>query len=144
MADRYSTQVSSIKRGASQVPDQLAANCLAAFVEAVEEMRCEPYFGEDDPCKITEQAGAVTYTLGDRFHFRSALVTFRRVWLNDEASALPHICGLLDRYEGGNFMVETTHVTLLRKDRMLVSTKPAVEFFDSMLRILQTTLVAPC
>jgi hypothetical protein len=38
----------------------------------------------------------------------------------------------------------STHVTLIRKDGRLITTKPAVEFFDRMLKILQTTLVAPC
>ncbi len=47
----------------------------------------EPFFGKDDPVRLQRMGPtAVTYFLGDRFHFRSALISFRRIWMCSESS----------------------------------------------------------
>src|SRR5438445_9988057 len=88
------------------VPDQHEANCMATFVEAVEELKHEPFFSEDDKSILRVQGAERTAIFGDRFHFRSALVTFRRVWLKEEASNFHYICNLIGRFEGFEFWLE--------------------------------------
>lgn len=67
-------------------PTPQEVDSLGAFIEAVEELEREPFFRPDDKLKIVIQNGKTRYEFGDRFHFRSALVSFRRVWLEGEAS----------------------------------------------------------
>jgi hypothetical protein len=85
----------------STTPNKHDANCLAVFIEAVEELKREPFFSPDDQSKISMQGSLKQATFGDRSHFRSALITFRRMWLEKEASCFPAICKLIKRYEGG-------------------------------------------
>jgi hypothetical protein len=91
------------RRTGRQAPDQHEANCLGAFIEAVEELRREPFFSEDDKSILSAQGAKLVARFGDRFHFRSALVTFRRVWLKEEASNFHSICKLIARFEGLDF-----------------------------------------
>lgn len=96
----------SKQAGRSQ-PDQHETNCLAAFIEAVEELQHEPFCGEDDKSVYSMRGSQVVARFGDRFHFRSALVTFRRIWLKDEASNFNFICNLIERYEQLSILTAT-------------------------------------
>lgn len=55
---------------------------VAAFVEVCREARSEPFFGPDDEAnfRASQDWKRVTFFLGDRFRFRSALVPFVRLW----------------------------------------------------------------
>ncbi len=56
----------------------------------------EPFFGKDDPVRLQRTGPtAVTYFLGDRFHFRSALISFRRIWMSQESSHWEKVVGFL-------------------------------------------------
>ena len=87
-------------RTAPSVPTQHEVDCLAAFIEAAEELANEPFFSPDDKRKITVRGNETLYEFGDRFHFRSALVSFRRIWLKNEASNFTEITKILSKYEG--------------------------------------------
>jgi hypothetical protein len=95
------------KNGSARTqPSQHDVNCLAAFIEAAEELEHEPFFGPDNQGSLISQNGQLVANFGDRFHFRSALITFRRIWMNDEASNFGSICNLIQRYERNALMVE--------------------------------------
>lgn len=55
---------------------------VAAYVEACREARSEPFFGPDDEAnfRASKDWKRITFFLGDRLHFRSALVPFARLW----------------------------------------------------------------
>lgn len=95
------------KKTSRTQPDQHEVNCLAAFIEAVEELEHEPFCGEDDKSVYSMRGSQVTARFGDRFHFRSALVTFRRIWLKEEASNFNFICNLVERYEPSSILTTT-------------------------------------
>jgi hypothetical protein len=80
-------------------PSQHDANCLAVFIEAVDELKREPFFSPDDKPNISIQGNVKKADFGDRTHFRSALITFRRMWMEKEASFFPYICNLIKRFE---------------------------------------------
>lgn len=79
-------------------PVQHDVDCIASFVEACGELEREPFFGKDE--QLGSQTGpgkAKTYTMGDRFHFRSALISFRRIWMQKEASHWKRVVQTLRR-----------------------------------------------
>jgi hypothetical protein len=89
------------------IPTRENANSLAAFIEAAEELQLEPFMGPDDKTAGVFKGGKMHVIAGDRFHFRSALTTFRRIWMDEEASNFFKTCLLIERFEGTHFLVET-------------------------------------
>ena len=81
-----------------QRPTQDEVDSLASFVEAVAELDAEPFFSRDEPRKLSSVRDKFTYHLGDRFHFRSALITFRRIWMKGDAENFDHICNIIWRF----------------------------------------------
>jgi hypothetical protein len=79
-------------------PTQHEVDSLAAFIEAAEELQQEPFFGPDEKRTLGHDGKQSYCTLGDRFHFRSALVSFRRIWLAKEASNFYKICKIINKY----------------------------------------------
>lgn len=65
---------------------QLQIDSLASFVEACSELEKEAFFGRDEKNTFRNVGSTFTFILGDRFHFRSALISFRRVWMANEPS----------------------------------------------------------
>jgi len=77
-------------------PSQREVDCVASLVEACGELEREPFFGKDE--KLGSRTGpgnATTYAMGDRFHFRSALISFRRIWMKHEASHWENVVKIL-------------------------------------------------
>ena len=66
--------------------DQKSVDQVASFVEACEELKKEPFFGKDEKLSFRSSGNRWTFTFGDRFHFRSALISFRRLWMPTEPS----------------------------------------------------------
>ena len=83
----------------SEVPSQQDIDRIASFVEAVRELKKEPFFHEDENRSVSIQGDKHTFRVGDRFHFRSVLVTFRRIWMNDEASNFFSCYNILWRFQ---------------------------------------------
>lgn len=79
-------------------PTQDDLDSIASFVEAVTELEGEPFFSRDEPRSISSSGDKFTYRLGDRFHFRSALITFRRIWMTGDAENFDHVCNLMWKY----------------------------------------------
>jgi len=59
---------------------------IASFVEACCELEMEPFFGKDEKLSFGGSNQRFSFTFGDRFHFRSALISFRRLWMQREPS----------------------------------------------------------
>src|SRR6266478_5990691 len=76
-------------------PTQTEVDKVASFVEAAEELAREPFFGPDEPRRKISIGDERLFEVGDRFHFRSPLISFRRIWLNDEPSNAYTVCKLL-------------------------------------------------
>src|SRR6202042_2281941 len=70
----------------NEQPSQHEIDRVAIYVEAARELRHEPLFGKDENRSFQNAGTQYTFELGDRFHFRSALVTFRRIWMSKEPS----------------------------------------------------------
>lgn len=66
--------------------NQLEVDCVASFAESCGEMEAEPFFSRDEKLSLTTGTNKNTYYLGDRFHFRSALISFRRIWMESESA----------------------------------------------------------
>lgn len=66
--------------------DPKSVDQVASFVEACEELKKEPFFGKDEKLSFRSSGNRWTFTFGDRFHFRSALISFRRLWMPTEPS----------------------------------------------------------
>jgi hypothetical protein len=79
------------------MPTQHQVDCIASFVEACGELEREPFYGKDE--KLGAQTGRAgdTYIMGDRFHFRSALISFRRIWMPTEASSWSDVVDILGK-----------------------------------------------
>jgi hypothetical protein len=71
----------------ARAPTQKDVDAIASFVEACGELDIEPFFGKDESFSYsgTGTAGKYTFKLGDRFHFRSALISYRRIWMKSES-----------------------------------------------------------
>jgi hypothetical protein len=79
----------SAKIGQSEV------NCVASFVEACMELEHEPFFGKDEKLSFGGPMNQQKFILGDRFHFRSALISFRRIWMPEEPSSWKRILPII-------------------------------------------------
>ena len=66
--------------------DQKCVDQVASFVEACAELKNEPFFGKDEKLSVRSSGNRWTFTFGNRFHFRSALISFRRLWMPTEPS----------------------------------------------------------
>lgn len=87
-------------------PSQDEVDSLAAFIEAAEELQQEPFFGPDEKLTLGHDGKNYYCVFGDRFHFRSALVSFRRIWLNDEASHFYRVLKIINKYESEEWCVK--------------------------------------
>jgi hypothetical protein len=110
-----------------KTPSQNEIDQLAAYLEATEELKNEPYFHPDENRSVQSQGNKFTFVMGDRFHFRSALVTFRRIWMKNEPSNF-HSCsnilwqfnpeiqpGLLQSWRGEVKRITHEKVTLFQQ-----------------------------
>jgi hypothetical protein len=97
-----------MKRDWSAQPDGMSdkfnvtqkdVDAVASFVEAANELDLEPFFGKDEQFSLSgiPSAGPATFHLGDRFHFRSALISFRRIWMATEPSHWENVIRILTR-----------------------------------------------
>lgn len=77
------------------LPTQKQIDCIASFVEACGELEREPFFGKDEQLGTKSATSAKVWFLGDRFHFRSALISFRRLWMPTEPSSWVEVEPLL-------------------------------------------------
>ncbi len=92
--------------GVRPLPDQCDVNCLASFTEAAEELQREPFFSGDNKTTLAKQSQTGETQFGNRFHFRSALISFRRIRNEREAANFLEICRLLKRFNDGDISVE--------------------------------------
>lgn len=76
-------------------PTQKQIDCIASLVEACGELEREPFFGKDEQLGTQSATSTKVWFLGDRFHFRSALISFRRLWMPTEPSSWAKIAALL-------------------------------------------------
>lgn len=77
---------------------QKDVDAVASFVEAANELDLEPFFGKDEQFSFSGPAhGPSTFYLGDRFHFRSALISFRRIWMPSEPSHWRNVVEIMTR-----------------------------------------------
>lgn len=77
-------------------PDEV--DSLASFVEAIAELEAEPFFSRDEPRTLSATGDKFTYRLGDRSHFRSALITFRRIWMQRDAENFDRVCNIISKH----------------------------------------------
>jgi hypothetical protein len=80
---------------------QKEVDAVASLVEAAGELDLEPFFGVDEPFTTTSGSSEyrIIYQLGDRFHFRSALISFRRIWMPTEPSHWRKVSRILSQAE---------------------------------------------
>jgi hypothetical protein len=107
-------------------PNQQEIDQIAALVEAVRELKNEPFFHPDEKISFHTQGDKIfSFSLGDRFHFRSALVTFRRIWMNDEPSNFNRCCNViwLHQLEGHKQLLESCRAEVKR-----ITNSPAFAF----------------
>jgi hypothetical protein len=85
----------------SDVITQNEVDAVASLVEAAGELDLEPFFGVDEQFTTTSGSSEyrIMYQLGDRFHFRSALISFRRIWMPKEPSHWRTVCRILSQAE---------------------------------------------
>jgi hypothetical protein len=74
---------------------QINLDQVASFVEGCAELEREPFFGKDEKLSFQSAGNRWTFTFGDRFHFRSALVSFRRLWMKTEPSNWETVVSIL-------------------------------------------------
>src|SRR5437870_2379572 len=73
---------------------------LAVFVETAEELSREPFFDLYETSRSTQSGDKLLLVeMGDRFHFRSALIPFRRLWRKEEDTYFGKVLDLIERYE---------------------------------------------
>jgi hypothetical protein len=65
----------------SRTINQKDVDRVASFVEACFELGKEPFWGKDEKLGFQGAEDRWTFTFGDRFHFRSALISFRRLFM---------------------------------------------------------------
>ncbi|HXE43152.1 MAG TPA: hypothetical protein VN516_09015, partial [Candidatus Baltobacteraceae bacterium] len=104
-------------------PTQDEVDSLAAFIEAAEEFKQEPFCGKDEPLTLGHNGKNYFYKFGDRFHFRSALVSFRRIWLNDEASNFKRILNIICKYESEELCVQMW-IPMIRQQHQQIENAP--------------------
>jgi hypothetical protein len=98
----FSREIHMAKKPATprQIPDQQEVNYLALFIEAAEELQREPFFGEREGSSASKPGDNRPAHFGNRFQFRSALISFRRIWRKDQPSHFFDICRLIEEFEG--------------------------------------------
>ncbi len=79
--------------------DQKCVDRVASFIESCAEMQKEPFFGKDEKLSFRNSGNRWTFTFGDRFHFRSALISFRRLWMPTEPSNWEEVVEILKNPE---------------------------------------------
>src|SRR5262249_13351287 len=79
----------------SKIFQQKEVDRLASFIEACGELEKEPFFGRDEKLSFRSAGQVSTFTFGDRFHFRSALISFRRLWMPREPSHWEKVVSVL-------------------------------------------------
>lgn len=81
-------------------PNQFELDSVASFVEVAEDLAHEPFMSEDEKQKYSlgNDNFPARYWLGDRTHFRSALISFRRLWMKGEPSHHLKVKNVLRRY----------------------------------------------
>ena len=84
----------------SKPVDQKCVDQIASFVEACAELKNEPFFGKDEKLSFRSSGNRWTFTFGDRFHFRSALISFRRLWINRSPINVLDDCVVVTDEEG--------------------------------------------
>ena len=105
------------------VPSQPEIDLLAVFVETAEELRHEPFFDlYENPGYSTQDKKLIVMEFGDRFHFRSALIPFRRIWREREDSHYAEILDLIMKYEPSAAPAATS----FRSAHERLETKPAL------------------
>lgn len=77
--------------------NQLDVDCVASFVESCGELEMEPFFSKDEKLSLSPGQRKNVYHLGDRFHFRSALISFRRIWMQSESAHWRKIHAILGK-----------------------------------------------
>lgn len=77
--------------------EQKDVDKLASFVEACGELQLEPFFGKDERLSFRSVGNRWAFSFGDRFHFRSALISFRRLWMPTEPSHWRTVVEILQR-----------------------------------------------
>jgi hypothetical protein len=88
--------INNMSYGDRPSPDEV--DSLASFVEAIAELEAEPFFSRDEPRTLSATGDKFTYRLGDRSHFRSALITFRRIWMQREAENFDRVCSIISKH----------------------------------------------
>lgn len=71
---------------------------LALYLEITEDMSYEAFFSKDEKISFGGNRAGNEYHLGDRTHFRSALINFRRLWMNNEPSNYNRVANIVDKY----------------------------------------------
>lgn len=71
---------------------------LALYAEITEDMSYEPFFSKDEKMSLSGGNEEKEFYMGDRAHFRSALISFRRLWMNDEPSNYKRVAKIVDKY----------------------------------------------
>jgi len=79
----------------SNTIDPKTVDQVASFIEACSELQKEPFFGKDEKLSFRSSGNRWTFTFGDRFHFRSALISFRRLWMRTEPSNWEEVVKIL-------------------------------------------------
>lgn len=83
---------------------QKQIDILASFCEAASELQDEPFLNKDEPRGYSICGEKVTFRFGDRFHLKSALVPFRRIWMPNEPSYWIEITKLIRKYDAHFFL----------------------------------------
>jgi hemin uptake protein HemP len=104
-------------------PTKDDVDSLAAFIEAAEELQQEPFFGPDEKLTLGHNGKNYYCAFGDRFHFRSALVSFRRIWLNAEASNFYRVLKIINKYESEEWCVKMW-VPMIRQQHQQTENAP--------------------
>ena len=93
---------------------------LALYAEITEDMSYEPFFSKDEKMSLSGGTEEKEFYMGDRAHFRSALISFRRLWMNDEPSNYKRVAKIVDRYRPRTKDQYITHIDrFLNKDGLL-------------------------
>lgn len=72
---------------------------LALYLEIAEDMSFEPFYSKDEKISLSGGNEEKEFYMGDRAHFRSALISFRRLWMNDEPSNYRKVAKIVDKYK---------------------------------------------
>lgn len=100
MSSALSSNIDSRRASEGISPSQLKIDRLAVFIETAEELQREPFFDLHENPRYTIQGDKLTVMeFGDVFHFRSALIPFRRLWREGEDSYFRDILRIVARYD---------------------------------------------